>query len=70
MLELMDSAVRYNPVLNCYLLQYEAYLSIDVRVNIWSSSSDSASNSRLGYWLGLYAALAVIEASALIFSVL
>ncbi|RAQ42669.1 ABC transporter [Aspergillus flavus] len=40
-----------------------------VWVNIWSSSSDSASNSRLGYWLGLYAALAVIEASALIFSV-
>jgi hypothetical protein len=39
-------------------------------VNLWSSSSDSASNSRLGYWLGLYAALAVIEASALILAVL
>ncbi|GAB1206155.1 hypothetical protein APSETT445_004837 [Aspergillus pseudonomiae] len=41
-----------------------------VWVDIWSSSRDSASNSRLGYWLGLYAALAVIEASALIFAVL
>ncbi|KAK6823394.1 hypothetical protein RU639_006092 [Aspergillus parasiticus] len=40
-----------------------------VWVDIWSSSRDSASNSRLGYWLGIYAALAVIEASALIFSV-
>ncbi|KAB8223905.1 P-loop containing nucleoside triphosphate hydrolase protein [Aspergillus novoparasiticus] len=40
-----------------------------VWVDIWSSSSDSVSNSRLGYWLGLYAALAVIEASALILAV-
>ncbi|KAE8407397.1 multidrug resistance-associated protein [Aspergillus pseudonomiae] len=40
-----------------------------VWVDIWSSSRDGASNSRLGYRLGLYAALAVIEASALIFAV-
>ncbi|KAE8393320.1 multidrug resistance-associated protein [Aspergillus alliaceus] len=40
-----------------------------VWVDIWSSSSDSATNSRLGYWIGVYAALAVIEASTLIFAV-
>ncbi|KAE8321596.1 P-loop containing nucleoside triphosphate hydrolase protein [Aspergillus sergii] len=40
-----------------------------VWVDIWSSSSDSVSNSRLGYWLGLYAAMAIIEASALILAV-
>ncbi|RAO71528.1 uncharacterized protein BHQ10_007540 [Talaromyces amestolkiae] len=38
-------------------------------VELWSSSSASALNSRLSYWLGLYGALAVIEAGALALAV-
>ncbi|KAH8702423.1 multidrug resistance-associated protein [Talaromyces proteolyticus] len=38
-------------------------------VELWSSSSNGASNSRLGYWLGLYGVLSVIEASALALAV-
>ncbi len=32
---------------------------------MWANSSDSASNSRLGYWLGIYGALSVVEGAAL-----
>ncbi|RAH74153.1 multidrug resistance-associated protein [Aspergillus aculeatinus CBS 121060] len=34
-------------------------------VERWSSSNDSASGSRSGYWLGIYAALAAVEAGSL-----
>ncbi|KAJ5308895.1 hypothetical protein N7508_004274 [Penicillium antarcticum] len=38
-----------------------------VWVDLWSSSSDS--NSRLGYWLGIYGAFSVIQALALMLAV-
>ena len=28
---------------------------------MWANSGDSASSSRLGYWLGIYATLALFE---------
>ncbi|KAE8147983.1 multidrug resistance-associated protein [Aspergillus avenaceus] len=40
-----------------------------VWIELWSSSSDSASNSRLGYWLGLYGVFSVIEATGMALAV-
>ncbi|KAJ5142866.1 uncharacterized protein N7515_001653 [Penicillium bovifimosum] len=40
-----------------------------VWVDLWSSSSDNTSDSSLGYWLGLYAALSVIQVVALTLAV-
>ncbi|KAJ5952711.1 uncharacterized protein N7479_011124 [Penicillium vulpinum] len=34
-------------------------------IGMWSSSPDSASNSRLGYWLGLYGGLSFIEGASM-----
>ncbi|KAJ5924064.1 hypothetical protein N7466_008251 [Penicillium verhagenii] len=38
-------------------------------VDLWSSSSDSATSSRLGYWLGLYGAFSVIQVLTLALAV-
>ncbi|CAG8022334.1 unnamed protein product [Penicillium salamii] len=40
-----------------------------VWINLWSSSSDNNTASRLGYWLGLYGAFSVIQASSLALAV-
>ncbi|CAG8303457.1 unnamed protein product [Penicillium salamii] len=40
-----------------------------VWINLWSSSSDNSTASRLGYWLGLYGAFSVIQASSLALAV-
>ncbi|CAG8893204.1 unnamed protein product [Penicillium egyptiacum] len=40
-----------------------------VWVDLWSSSSDNATASRLGYWLGLYGAFSVIQALSLALAV-
>ncbi|KAJ5447698.1 hypothetical protein N7445_002519 [Penicillium cf. griseofulvum] len=40
-----------------------------VWVDLWSSSSDNATASRLGYWLGLYGAFSIIQALSLILAV-
>ncbi|KOS41504.1 hypothetical protein ACN38_g7614 [Penicillium nordicum] len=40
-----------------------------VWIEMWSSSTDSASSSGLGYWLGIYGALSFIEAASMAFSV-
>ncbi|KAH8889119.1 putative ABC transporter [Thozetella sp. PMI_491] len=36
-----------------------------VWLTMWSGSSDSASNSRLGYWLGIYASIGVLEGASI-----
>ncbi|PYH92309.1 multidrug resistance-associated protein [Aspergillus ellipticus CBS 707.79] len=41
----------------------------DIWIEIWSSSNDSAWDSRLGYWLGLYGAFSLIEASGITLAV-
>ncbi|KAJ5200516.1 ABC transporter integral membrane type 1 [Penicillium cf. griseofulvum] len=38
-------------------------------IGMWSSSADSASNSGLGYWLGMYGALSFIEAASMVLAV-
>ncbi|KAJ5178366.1 ABC transporter integral membrane type 1 [Penicillium coprophilum] len=38
-------------------------------IGMWSSSPDSASSSGLGYWLGMYGALSVIEAASMVLAV-
>ncbi|KAJ5925239.1 hypothetical protein N7454_007878, partial [Penicillium verhagenii] len=38
-------------------------------VDLWSSSSDSATSSRLGYWLGLYGAISIIQVLSLALAV-
>ncbi|OQE14835.1 hypothetical protein PENFLA_c035G01769 [Penicillium flavigenum] len=40
-----------------------------VWVDLWASSSDNATASRLGYWLGLYGAFSVIQAISLALAV-
>ncbi|KAI1838945.1 hypothetical protein DTO027I6_3367 [Penicillium roqueforti] len=38
-------------------------------IEIWSSSTDSASSSGLGYWLGVYGALSFVEATSMVLAV-
>ncbi|KAJ5616869.1 ABC transporter integral membrane type 1 [Penicillium hordei] len=38
-------------------------------IEMWSSSTDSASSSGLGYWLGMYGAFSFVEAAAMAFAV-
>lgn len=46
------------------------YFIADVWVDLWASSSESSSDSQLGYWLGLYGAFSVIQVSTLTLAVL
>lgn len=46
------------------------HFSIDVWVDLWSSSSDNITASHLGYWLGLYGPFSVIQALSLTLAVL
>lgn len=63
----MVSAVSYDYISKLWLL---THFPLDVWVDLWSSSSDNATASRLGYWLGLYGAFSVIQVLALALAVL
>ncbi|PWY88307.1 multidrug resistance-associated protein [Aspergillus heteromorphus CBS 117.55] len=41
----------------------------DIWIELWASSSDSAWDSRLGYWLGLYGVFSFLEASGIALAV-
>lgn len=67
MVVLVDYEVCQNSRLITML--YDAYLCIGAWIEIWSSSTDSASSSGLGYWLGVYGTLSFVEATSMVLAV-